>query len=116
MIKKNETLSVVRQCRLLGLNRSGVYYKPAEPCEDESEIRRLIDIVHTNRPFLGGRRITDALQGVNYRINHKRVERFMREMGIQAIYPKPNTSKPNPKHKIYRKRSTKHILAYIIRI
>ena len=65
------------------------------------EIRRLIDIVHTNRPFLGSRRITDALQGVNYRINRKRVQRLMEEMDIQAIYPKPNTSKPNAKHKVY---------------
>ena len=101
MIKKKNALSIVRQCRLLNLNRSGLYYKPAEPCEEEPEIRRLIDIIHTKRPYLGARRITDALQGVNYRINRKRVERLMREMGIQAIYPKPNTSKPNAKHKIY---------------
>jgi putative transposase len=101
MIKKNETLSIVRQCRLLNLNRSGLYYKPVEPCEEEHEIKRLIDVVYTSRPFLGARRITDALQGVNYRINHKRVERLMQEMGIQAIYPKPNTSKRNTKHKVY---------------
>ena len=101
MIKKNETLSVVRQCRLLDLNRSSVYYKPVEPCKEEPEIRRLMDIIHTSRPFLGSRRITDTLQGVNYLINRKRVQRLMDEMGIQAIYPKPNTSKRNAKHKVY---------------
>ena len=101
MIKRNKPLSIVRQCRLLDLNRSGLYYKPAEPCEEELEIRRLIDITHTHRPFLGARRIADALQGVNHRINRKRVQRLMREMGIRAIYPKPNTSKRNAKHKIY---------------
>jgi len=101
MITKNEPLSIVRQCRLLDLNRSGLYYKPAAPCEEEPEIRRLIDIIHTNRPFLGARRIAEALQGVNYRINRKRVQRLLREMGIQATYPKPNTSKPNAQHKIY---------------
>ncbi len=101
MIKKDNPLSIVRQCRLFDLNRSGLYYKPAVPSDEEYEIKRLIDVIHTKRPFLGSRRITDALQGVNYRINHKRVERFMKEMGIQAIYPKPNTSKPNAKHKIY---------------
>ena len=101
MIKKNKPLSIVRQCRLLDLNRSGLYYKPAEPCEEEPEIKRLIDIVHTHRPFLGSRRITEALQGVSYRINRKRVQRLMEEMDIQAIYPKPNTSKPNAKHKVY---------------
>ena len=101
MIKKNETLSVVRQCRLLDLNRSGIYYKPAASNEDDFEIMRLIDCIHTNRPFLGSRRITDALQGVNYQINRKRVQRLMEEMGIQAIYSKPNTSKRNTKHKVY---------------
>ena len=101
MIKKNETLSVVRQCRLLDLNRSGLYYKPAAPHEDESEVMRLIDCIHTNRPFLGIRRIADTLQGVGHHVNRKRVQRLMQKMGIQAIYPKPNTSKRHPKHKIY---------------
>ena len=101
MIKKNKPLSIVRQCRLLDLNRSGIYYKPVESCDEALEIKRLIDIVHTKRPFLGSRRITDALQAVNHQINRKRVQRLMREMGVQAIYPKPNTSKRNAKHKIY---------------
>jgi putative transposase len=101
MIKKNEPLSVVRQCRLLEVSRSSVYYKPAAPCEEEPEIKRLMDIIHTKRPFKGSRRITDALQGVNYRINRKRVQRLMKEMNIQAIYPKPNTSRRNAKHKVY---------------
>ncbi len=101
MIKKNETLSIVRQCRLLDLHRSGIYYKPSAPHEDEFEIMRLIDCIHTNRPFLGIRRITDALQGVGHHVNRKRVQRLMQKMGIQAIHPKPNTSKRHPKHKIY---------------
>jgi putative transposase len=101
MIKKSEPLSITRQCRLLDLHRSGVYYKSAAPHEDEFEIMRLIDCIHTNRPFLGIRRIADALQGVGHRVNRKRVQRLMRKMGIQAIYPKPNTSKRHPKHKIY---------------
>jgi len=100
MIKKNEPLSIVRQFRLLDLSQSGVYCKPAEPCKEEPVIRHLVGIVHTNRPFLGSRRITEALQGVNYRINRKRIQRLMEEMDIQAIYPKPNTSKPNAKHEV----------------
>jgi putative transposase len=101
MIKKNQPLPITRQCRLLDLHRSGVYYKPAAPHEDEFEIMRLIDCIHTNRPFLGIRRIADALQGVGHRVNRKRVQRLMRKMGIQAIHPKPNTSKRHAKHKIY---------------
>ena len=68
MIKKSEPLSITRQCRLLDLHRSGVYYKPAAPHEDEFEIMRLIDCIHTNRPFLGIRRIADALQGVGHHV------------------------------------------------
>jgi putative transposase len=101
MIKKTNLLSIAGQCRLLRLNRSGIYYKPAEPHEDEFEIMRLMDCIHTNRPFLGIRRITDALQGVGHHVNRKRVQRLMQKMGIQAIYPKPNTSKRHSKHKIY---------------
>ena len=85
MIKKSEPLSITCQCRLLSLNRSGIYYKPSAPHEDELEIMRLIDCIHTNRPFLGIRRIADALQGVGHHVNRKRVQRLMQKMGIQAL-------------------------------
>lgn len=101
MINRNDKVSIVRQCRLLDLHRSGVYYQVAEESEDNLSLMRLIDEIHLNRPFLGIRRITDALHDMEYRVNRKRVQRLMKKMGIQAIYPKPNTSKRHGKHKIY---------------
>ncbi len=62
---------------------------------------RLIDEIHLNRPFLGSRRVTDVLHTLGYRVNHKRVQRLMRKMGIQAIYPKPNLSKRSTQYKVY---------------
>jgi putative transposase len=62
---------------------------------------RLIDQIHLNRPFLGIRRITDSLRDSGEATNHKRIYRLMKQMGIQALYPKPNTSKKHPKNKIY---------------
>ena len=62
---------------------------------------RLIDEIHINLPFYGARRMPDELIKHGYLVNHKRVSRLMRLMGIEAIYPKPNLSKANPKHKIY---------------
>jgi putative transposase len=61
----------------------------------------MIDKIHLSRPFLGVRRITDNLRDSGGATNHKRVYRLMKQMGIQAIYPKPNTSKKHPKNKIY---------------
>ena len=101
MINKNDKVSIVQQCRLLDLHRSGIYYQTAKESEDNLSFMRLIDEIHLNRPFLGIRRITDALHDMGYRVNRKRVQRLMQKMGIQAIYPKPNTSKRHAKHKIY---------------
>lgn len=93
-------MSIKRQCELLGVARSSYYYKSVEKPENEA-YKRLIFEIYVNSPFLGYRKITIALQRQGYRINRKRVLRLMREMGIQAIYPKPNLSKPAPGHKIY---------------
>ena len=105
MIKRNNEsngqLSIVKQCRLLDLHRSSVYYQAAPESEENLELMMLIDRIHTNRPFLGIRRITDVLRDVGHLVNRNRVQRLMQKMGIQAIYPKPNTSKRHAKHKIY---------------
>lgn len=101
MIKKESQLSVVRQCRLLDIHRSGVYYQPAPPDNETWELMRLIDVIHTHRPFLGSRRIRDALRGIGHKVNRKRVQRLMKKMGIRAIHPGPKTSKRCPQHKIY---------------
>jgi len=101
MISKNNKLSIVQQCRLLKVNRSGFYHRVAPPSDGDLKRMRLIDQIHLSRPFLGIRRITDSLHDSGEATNHKRVYRLMKQMGIQAIYPKPNTSKKHPKNKIY---------------
>ena len=94
-------LSISRQCRLLSLHRSSYYYQAVETHDDEFILMRWIDEIHIKRPFLGVRRITDELQDSGCRVNHKKVGRLMRKMDIQAIYPKPNTSKKHPRNKVY---------------
>jgi len=101
MINRNDGLSLVKQCRTLDIARSGIYYEPKPIGEDDLVLMRLIDEIHLEKPFLGIRRIKDALQDLGQTVNRKRVQRLMREMGIQAIYPKPNLSKANKQHKIY---------------
>ena len=99
----NESLSIVRQCDLLGLNRS-TYYRP-EAGINESPVNlhlmKEIDKIYMSAPYMGYRRITAALRRQGYRVNYKRVRRLMKKMGLQGVAPGPNTSKPAPQHKVY---------------
>ncbi len=101
MINKDNDLPITRQCELLSLNRSTVYYRLQDVPEMDLKLMRRIDEMHLKRPFYGSRRIRDWLQDEGYDINRKRVQRLMRQMGIRALYPKPRTSKPGKGHKIY---------------
>lgn len=101
MINKKEKLSQVRQCQLLNVTRSNHYYQPAAVPEADLQLMKVMDEIHIKRPFLGVRRITDELHDLGYKDNRKRAHRLMKVMGIQAIYPKPNTSKKHGQHKIY---------------
>ena len=94
--RRHKRLSVRQQCALMGLSRSGVYRKPAGTGEDDYALMRRIDELYTESPFFGSRRIAFELK-----VNRKRAQRLMRLMGIEALGPKPNTSKPAPGHKIY---------------
>lgn len=95
-------LSVTEQVKLLGLNRTGLYYKPVPPSEDDLLIKLHIDKIYTAHPEYGYRRICWWLNNKDHIvINHKAVLNHMREMGIQAIYPRQSTSKPNPENKVY---------------
>jgi putative transposase len=94
-------LSVRRQCAMLGVARSGVYRKPSPANDTDLALMRRIDALHTERPFLGSRRIARMLGEDGLPINRKRVRRLMRLMGIEALGPKPRTTKPAPGHKIY---------------
>jgi putative transposase len=94
-------LSVRRQCALLNLARSGVYRpKPVIGAGDLALMRR-IDELHLQLPFYGSRRMTLELNKEDRGVNRKRVQRLMRVMGIEALVPRPGTSKPAPGHKIY---------------
>jgi putative transposase len=99
--KDNESLSVLRQCELLGLCRSSVYYEKKEPDEYDLELMRLIDELYTDMPFYGSRKMTEELKDKGHVVNRKKIQRLMRLMGIEAIYPKPDTSKPAPENKVY---------------
>ena len=99
--RPGEDLSVRRQCALVGVARSGVYRpKPIAEADDLAVMRR-IDELHLELPFYGSRRMTFELNKEGRGVNRKRVRRLMRVMGIEALVPRPGTSKAAPGHKIY---------------
>jgi putative transposase len=89
------------QARLLSLNRSGLYYRPAGPSAQELALKRRIDELYTAHPFYGGRRITAQLRREGLLVNHKAGARHMREMGLAGIVPGPNLSKRQQEHAVY---------------
>jgi putative transposase len=94
-------LSVRRQCELLGLSRASLYYQPAAETAENLRLMRLIDQEYTAHPFLGSRRLTVWLMEQGEEVNRKRVQRLMRLMGLEAIYPKPKLSVTGQGHRIY---------------
>jgi len=98
---EDQDVPVTRQCELLGLPKSTYYYKKADIPQEDVDFMNAIDKVYTKYPYYGARRISREMRNRGFNIGRKRVRRLMRIMGIQAIYQKPNTSKPNPEHKVY---------------
>ena len=96
-----ENLSVRRQCELLNVARSGVYRPKKAPSAEDLALMRRIDELHLELPFYGSRRMTFELNREGRAVNRKRVRRLMRVMGIEALAPRPGTSKAAPGHKIY---------------
>jgi putative transposase len=94
-------LSVRRQCELLGLSRSSLYYEPGGVAAEDLRLMRLIDEQYTACPFYGSRRMTIRLTQKGEEVNRKRVQRLMRVMGLEAIYPKPRLSLAGEGHRIY---------------
>jgi len=93
---------VRRQCELLGLNRSTLYYEPAAETEENLALMRLLDEEYTRHPFKGSRRMALWLSEQTGReVNRKRVRRLMGVMGLEAIYPRPKLSLPGQGHKVY---------------
>lgn len=101
MVEQGHQLSLVSQCDLLSLQRSILYYQPVKVSTEEMELMLLLDKQYLKTPFYGYRKMTVFLQKQGYNINHKRVSRLMKVMGIEAIYARQNTSKPSKEHKIY---------------
>jgi putative transposase len=101
MIDKEAQLPVVKQCQLLKVSRSSVYYQGTAASDEELSMMRHLDEIHLVRPFLGSRRIVDELRDRGFTVNRKRVQRLMRLMGVAASYPKPKTSKAAKSHEIY---------------
>jgi putative transposase len=101
MIDKEDDLPVTRQCEILELSRSGVYYTPVPVSAKDMELMRLIDEIHLMYPFYGSRKIRDELWAKGCDIGRDRVRRLMRQMGIEALYVKPRLSSAHPGHVKY---------------
>jgi putative transposase len=94
-------LSVRRQCELLGLSRSSLYYEAAPESAENLRLMRLLDEEYTAHPFYGSRRLTEWLTKQGEDVNRKRVQRLLRLRGLQAIYPKPKLSAAAAGHRLY---------------
>jgi putative transposase len=95
------SLSVARQCKLLDISRSGLYYQPARVSEHDLELMKLIDCQYMVTPFYGTRKMAVCLKSKCHNVNRKHVRRLMQLMGLKAIYRHPRTSPPGPGNKIY---------------
>jgi putative transposase len=97
----NNVIPISRQCELLDLNRSTVYYRPRPVSDVNLQLMVLIDRLYTKDPSSGVPRMTKYLRRQGYRVNRKRVARLMRQMGIHGIAPKRRLSWPNKDHRVY---------------
>jgi putative transposase len=94
-------ISLRRQCELVGVNRSGLYYQPLGESQENLRLMRLLDEQYTQAPFYGSRRMAAWLGTQGFEVNRKRVSRLLAVMGIEAVYPKPKLSQPGEGHRIY---------------
>ena len=99
--KDHKEVSIVRQCDLLEINRSNVYYHLVPESEENLELMRLIDEQHMETPFYGARQMMHHLNRLGFPVCRSRVGRLMKLMGVRAIYQHPRTSDPHPDHKVY---------------
>ena len=99
--EKDSKYSIREQCRILGINRSGLYYNPVPTSQETLTIMGLLDKEHTRHPFYGVPKMTEFLKRTGYTIGPDKVRTLLRMMGLEAIYPKPKTSISNKQHKIY---------------
>ena len=101
LVKPRILLSMRKQCELLGVSRSSLYYQPVGQDPEELAMMRRMDETHLAHPFFGSRMMTQTLRAEGETINRKRVQRLMRLMGLESVAPKPKTSKPAPEHAVF---------------
>ncbi len=101
MIDKKDPLPVTRQCKILNLSRSGIYYTSAPVSDKDRELMYVIDKIHLEEPYWGTRGIRNELLNRGHKIGRSRVRTLMRKMGVEAVYRKPRLSKPHPGHTVY---------------
>ncbi len=92
----NQSLGIGKQCGLLGIHRSGFYYRPVAESQEDLQLMLEMDKIYLKYPFMGSRRVVDELAKLGFQVNRKRVQRLRRLMRIETFYPKPNTSKADP--------------------
>jgi putative transposase len=95
-------LTIVTQCELLGLARASYYHQPEPETDQNLQLMRVIDETYLAYPVFGSRQMTRWLRRQGYPVNRKRVRRLMLQMGLEAIYQKPNTSRKHPQNPVYR--------------
>lgn len=100
-MRDDRTFSVREQCRWLGLNRSSLYYRPIPVSAEEQVLMNRLDEIFTRYPFYGSRRLMASLQREGFPVGRDHVRTLMRTMGLAAIYPKRDLSRPHPEHRIY---------------
>lgn len=101
MIAPGSALSVSRQAKLLGISRSSVYYRPKPESQEELDLLKRLDELFTENPMYGSRRLQAMLKREGLLVGRRRIRRLMRKLGLWAVGPKPDTSKPHPEHKVY---------------
>ena len=99
--RQDKDYSFARQCALLSINRSTVYYMPAGISERDQILMRLLDAQYTKVPFYGVGKMQEYLEEKGYQVGRDHTRTLLRRMGLTAVFPKPNLSKPHPEHQIY---------------
>jgi putative transposase len=96
--RSHPELSVRRQCALLGIHRSQLYYEPVPETSENLAFMRLVDEQYLKTPFWGSRNMTEFLRRRGHLVNRKRIQRLMQNMGLEGLCPGPSTSRPAPGH------------------
>ena len=99
--RQHGSLSIVRQCALMGVCRSSLYYRPKDTSQQDLSLMRELDRQYLETPFYGSRRMRASLERQGMPVSRKRVQRLMRLMGLRAIYRQPRTSQPAPERRVY---------------